>query len=341
MKPNPNAAPAITIRHVPCETLDSNAAVPYELAPDLIPPIYSDRMSLIAQCFGFLLVTLVLALGVHPPLSAGEAPVTATPGNTAQAAADYRLAPGDLVRFEVFNHPDLTVTTRVPESGGFAYPLIGDITSVVGRPVAAVVAEIKQRLEAEYLRQAQVTATIVEMTPRTVYVLGNVARQDAIPLPTYARTTAMQAIGQAGGFLADADLAGVVVIRDDPARPGVKTSLPVVAALRPDQLTQDIVLLPGDMISVPRLGVQRVYVTGKVKSSGAFTIPPNEQLTVSKAITLAGGFEQFARRDQVQLIRVGERMQVINVQGILSGEIILAEPVLSAGDTINVPDSRF
>ena len=307
-------------------------------------------MSLIARRFGissFIFAGLMLALlRLAGPLAFGEdatkppATTTSTAPGT-QAASDYRLTPGDLVRFEVFNQPDLTVSTRVPESGGFAFPLIGDIKDVVGQPVAAVIAEIKQRLEAEYLRQAQVTATIIEMAPRKIYVLGNVANQNAIPLPPYARTTAMQAIGQAGGFLADADLAGVVVIRDDPIRPGVKVSLPVVAAQHPEQLTNDIVLLPGDMINVPRLGVQRVYVTGKVKSSGAFTIPQNEQLTVSKAITLAGGFEQFARRDQVQLIRIGERMQVINVQGILNGEITLPEPVLSAGDTINVPDSRF
>jgi protein involved in polysaccharide export with SLBB domain len=266
---------------------------------------------------------------------------TPTPNNSSQAAADYRLTPGDLVRFEVFNQSDLTVTARISETGGCAFPLIGDINELVGRPVASVIAEIKQRLEKDYLRIAQVTATIVEMAPRKIYVLGNVARQDSIPLAPYAHTTAMQAIGQAGGFLADADLAGVVVIRDDPARPGIKQSLPVLAAAHPEQLTQDIVLMPNDMISVPRLGVQRVYVTGKVKNSGAFTIPANEKLTVSKVITLAGGFEQFARRDQVQLIRVGERVQIVNVQGILNGEITLPEPALSAGDTINVPDSRF
>lgn len=288
----------------------------------------------------FVVLSVLLSLAAAGVTSAGEAPA-APAAEASLAAADYRLTPGDLVRFDVFAHPDLTVAVRIPEHGGFTYPLIGEVTTVVGRPVGTVVAEIRQRLEAEYLRQAQVTATIVEMAPRTVYVLGNVARQDAVALPAYARTTAMQAIGQAGGFLPEADLAGVVVIRDDPERPGVKISLPVVAAQHPEQLTQDIVLRAGDMINVPRLGVQRVYVTGKVKNSGAFTIPANEQLTVSKAITLAGGFEQFARRDQVQLIRVGERIQVINVQGILSGEILLPEPVLSAGDTINVPDSRF
>lgn len=300
-------------------------------------------MSIIAQHFGFLrsivLLLLLSLTGAADAPSPGAGGAVTTP--SAQAAGDYRLTPGDLVRFEVFNQPDLTVTTRVPESGGFAFPLIGDLADVVGRPVAQVVTEIKTRLEADYLRHAQVTASIVEMAPRTIYVLGSVANQNAIPLPPYARTTAMQAIGQAGGFLPDADLNGVVVIRDDAQHPGVKISLPVLAAAQPDRLTNDIVLQPGDMINVPRLGVQRVYVTGKVRNSGAFTIPANEQLTVSKAITLAGGFEQFARRDQVQLIRVGERMQVINVQGILSGEITLPEPTLGAGDTINVPDSRF
>jgi len=281
-----------------------------------------------------------LAFGVDAATTPPTRSPTATPPS-AQAAADYQLTPGDLVRFEVFNQPDLTVNIRIPENGGFAFPLIGDLKDVVGRPIAAVTADIKQRLEAEYLRQAQVTASIVEMAPRNIYVVGSVANQNVIPLPPYARTTAMQAIGQAGGFQSDADLAAVVVIRDDPTRPGIKMSLPVVSAYRPEHLAKDLVLLPGDMISVPRLGVQRIYVTGKVRSSGAFTIPPNEHLTVSKAITLAGGFEQFARRDQVQLIRIGERVQVINVQGILNGEIILPEPLLNAGDTINVPDSRF
>jgi polysaccharide export outer membrane protein len=148
----------------------------------------------------------LLALLLSMPLWSGDAPTppptpTEPPANgAAQAAPDYRLTPGDLVRFEVFNQPDLTVTARIPDSGGFAFPLIGDLTEVVGRPVAAVVAEIKTRLEADYLRQAQVTATIVELAPRKIYVLGHVARQDAIPLPPYARTTAMQAIGQAGGW---------------------------------------------------------------------------------------------------------------------------------------------
>lgn len=318
--------------------------LPYGLAPGIGVPIPCAHMFFYPQRFFSLLVLVqVIALQsiASDRLVAGESATATTPTDSSLAAADYRLAPGDLVRFDVFNQPDLTVVVRIPETGSFGYPLIGDITTAAGRPVSAVVAEIKQRLEADYLRQAQVTATVVEMTPRTIYVLGNVARQDAIQLPAFAHITAMQAIGQAGGFLPEADLAGVVVIRDDPDRPGVKTTLPVVATLRPDRLTQDIVLQAGDMISVPQLGEQRVYVTGKVKNSGAFAIPPNEPLTVSKAITLAGGFEQFARRDKVQLIRVGERNQVIDVRGILSGKVPLPEPVLNAGDILNVPDSRF
>jgi polysaccharide export outer membrane protein len=277
------------------------------------------------------------------PLAAGDAPLPApTPVvQGPQAAADYRLNPGDLIRIEVFNQPDLGVATRIPENGGFTMPLIGEVDGLVGRTVASLTQEIRTRLEADYLRQAQVTVTVSEISPRKVYVLGSVARQDAVPLQPYGRTTAMQVIGQAGGFLADADLAAVAVIRDDPTRPGVKISLPVPAAARPDLLTQDLELQPGDMINVPRQGVQRVYVTGKVKTSGAFPLPTDEQLTVSKAIALAGGFDQFARRQEVQLIRVGEPVRTIDVQAILNGATTTAEPALRPGDTINVPDSRF
>ena len=41
------------------------------------------------------------------------------------AQADYRLAPGDAIRIQVFQNPDLTVEARVSENGGIRYPLIG------------------------------------------------------------------------------------------------------------------------------------------------------------------------------------------------------------------------
>ena len=45
-------------------------------------------------------------------------------------APDYLLGAGDDIRIQVFQNPELTVETRVPETGVIAYPLIGNLTLV-------------------------------------------------------------------------------------------------------------------------------------------------------------------------------------------------------------------
>jgi polysaccharide export outer membrane protein len=47
----------------------------------------------------------------------------------------------------------------------------------------------------------------------------------------------------------------------------------------------------------------RVYLTGQVRTQGPLDIPPDEILTVSKAILRAGGFGDFANQKSVKLVR--------------------------------------
>lgn len=252
-----------------------------------------------------------------------------------QPNRDYRLAPGDLVRIDVFDNPDLGTQLRVPASGAVNFPLIGDIGSLSRRPLSAVTGEIRTRLEERYLRQAVVTATVVEFGPRQVFVLGSVRQPSGIPLNPQETTTAMQAVAQAGGFLEDANRSGSRVLRDRPDGGG-KIALPLPANDTTDDLAQDIALEPGDVIIVPRL--DRVYVIGKITKPGALNLPSQEQLTISRAISLAGGFEKFANQDAVQLMRDG-RVTTVDVRAILAGKV--QDPALSPGDTIYVQESRF
>jgi protein involved in polysaccharide export with SLBB domain len=63
---------------------------------------------------------------------------------------------------------------------------------------------------------------------------------------------------------------------------------------------------------------------------------------VSKAVSLAGGFSQYAKQAEVQLMRAGKRLQVVvDVRAILNGDTKLQDPVLEPGDTVYVPESRF
>ena len=49
---------------------------------------------------------------------------------------DYPLGPGDILRIQVFQNPDLTTETRVSESGSITFPLVGAV-EVGGLSVAS------------------------------------------------------------------------------------------------------------------------------------------------------------------------------------------------------------
>jgi polysaccharide export outer membrane protein len=250
----------------------------------------------------------------------------------------YRLFPGDLVSIQVYDHADLSVTVRIPASGRITFPLIGEVEAVVGRPLDQFTAEISHRLEKDFVRQAIITATVLEFGPRRAYVMGSVGRPGFIELSPFAPLTALQAIGQSGGFQEDANRSSVQVIRADLRNPGRKRAIPVPIPSDGAELRADPQLQDGDIILVPRL--DRVYIIGQVRSPGAVNLPTGSQLTVSKAVSLAGGFDRFAKQKEVQLIRVNADVRVVDVRAILTGSKG-EDPALRPGDTIFVPESRF
>lgn len=297
-------------------------------------------------------VLMYLAIMLACPLALGEegAPAdtqpvvaaTPVPQNEAVNASrilTYTLYPGDLIEAKVFDNDDLECRLRIPTDGTFTFPLIGEVKGLVGRSISSLTKEITDRLEADYLQKAVVTITVLEYADRPVYIYGSVAKADAINLDPFATTTALQAISKVGGFLDDANRAASQVIRDDPAQPGRKISLPIASNDMIDAVTGDVNLMPGDIIIVPRL--DRVYIIGRVNHPGAVNLPTHEELTVSKAISLAGGFDRFSKQSEVQLMRLGHSVQTVDVQAILSGDHKKNDPKLEPGDTVYVPETRF
>ena len=65
------------------------------------------------------------------------------------------------------------------------------------------------------------------------------------------------------------------------------------------KLAANVAIHDGDTIFVPRAG--RFYVTGNVRSPGAYVLEPN--LTVLQAISLAGGLTDRGSDRRVRIIR--------------------------------------
>ncbi len=283
------------------------------------------------------LIAMVGCMLLTMSIAAAAESTETTPPSAQPDGRTYRFSPGDAVRIEVFGEPDLTTTARITPAGVISFPLI-DSVEVGGKSIEELAADIQRRLEDGYIRHAPVTVLVTEFGPRLVYVMGSVTNQNPVSLAPFTETTAMQAIGKAGGTLPNANLSAAVVIRDDPKNPGQKLRLPIPASNASDALAKDPILQPGDMIVVPQL--DRIFVTGRVRVPGALNLPGGEKLNVSKAISLAGGFDSYAKQTQVQLIRSGEPVRTIDIQALLNsgrGD----DPVLQPGDTVVVPESRF
>jgi polysaccharide biosynthesis/export protein len=258
--------------------------------------------------------------------------------NASEPAADALIA-GDQVRIEVYNHPDLTSVQRIPAEGPLYLPLLGPVENVRGISADVLASRLRVLYERDYLQKAPVTVSVAEFARRNVYVMGEVAKPGVVTLEPGSPLTASRAIAVAGGLGEDADREGIKVLRDGIDGLPTEMKVPFTASANAIELVGDPRLRADDLVLVPRR--DRAYLAGQIMKPGAMAIPADRTLTVSKAISLAGGFDRFAKQSEVQLLRRGEKPRTINVGAILDGGATEEDPLLLPGDTVFVPQRRF
>jgi polysaccharide export outer membrane protein len=99
---------------------------------------------------------------------------------------------------------------------------------------------------------------------------------------------------------------------------------------------------PQVVITIVNYAERRVYVSGYVGKPGPVNIPPEENLTLGKALSMAGGILARGRRSDVAVKRMRDGKLVTTVKDVRkidSGD----EPdfVLEDEDAIYVDDSKF
>jgi polysaccharide export outer membrane protein len=135
-----------------------------------------------------------------------------------------------------------------------------------------------------------------------------------------------------------------------PVRPDGKISFPLLddiqaAGLTPLELKAALVEKLKQFLSDPRVTVlveevnsYKVYVMGEVVTQGALVL--KNKTTLLQAISMAGGFTQYAKRNEITVLRRtvkrDERI-VVNYEKILSGKSPEQNLTLEPGDTVVVP----
>ena len=174
------------------------------------------------------------------------------PGAEQQAASprvDYVLQPLDLLRIVVFQEPDLERQVRISQEYTINLPLIGSI-DLREKSVRQAEELIRSRYDAEYLKNPQITITVLEYTQRTVQVLGAVNKPGAIEFTPEQQMDLVEAIARAGGHARIADLKNVRLTRMG-ADGKSQTSTINVDELMKGTSSEKRLLQKGDIIFVP------------------------------------------------------------------------------------------
>jgi polysaccharide export outer membrane protein len=162
----------------------------------------------------------------------------------------YKMGVGDMVHVSVWKNPELSVTAPIRPDGKIAVPLVGDVMAAGTEP-EALAADIKNKLES-YIKNPNVTVILTELEGHEflsrIRVTGSVANNISI---SYRQgMTVLDAVLEAGSVDLYADGNNTKLHRRTKA--GAESyDIRLNDIMKDGDMTTNVSLMPGDVISVP------------------------------------------------------------------------------------------
>ncbi len=206
----------------------------------------------------------------------------------------YKVGIGDVLSIGVWDHPELTIPAAVQRTAafdGFRIQDDGTITYaytpklyVEGKTIIqihdALVASLSKIIESP-----QVDVKVVGFNSQKVYVTGEVKKPGTLPV-TEIPLTLIDALNQAGGLTEKADWRDVAFVRD-----GKAESIKVNELYTKGDVSQNRLLMNGDVIHINRMDRQNVFVLGDVANAKSIEIN-RYGLSLAEAISEVGGINE-------------------------------------------------
>jgi len=273
-------------------------------------------------------VFLAAALGVTAIGAQAQASASATAA--AAAAPEYRLGAGDVVRVVVYQNPDLTLETRVSETGAISFPLLGSVR-IGGLGVSAAEKLIADGLKnGNFVKSPQVTIVLLQVKGNQASVLGQVNRPGRYPIETTdMRVTDL--LANAGGVATTG--AEVLVLSGTRGGKPFRMEIDLPSVFGPTAehgRPNDVVIQNGDVLWVDRAPL--VYIYGEVQRPGPLRL--ERGMTLMQALASGGGLTQ---RGTERGIRVHRKSADGKVQVTQPG----MDDSLKDGDVVYVKESLF
>jgi len=221
----------------------------------------------------------------------------------------YLLGPGDVLEIKVFGQHDLNSTAQVDSDGNLSSLPFLDPIPAKCRTELAVQKEIAIAY-ARLIKDPQVSVRVVARNSRQpASVSGAVRQSGKIPMEHGLRLNEL--IAASGGFTDKA--AGTIQIlhtqallcpgpgEQAEALPIAGTSVPLKVVKIADLAkgTENPFIRPGDLVLVTE--AEPVYITGSVVAPGGILL--RDQLTLSRALGMAGGPRKEAKQSEIKIYR--------------------------------------
>ena len=257
------------------------------------------------------------------------------------SAESVLLKEADIVSVTVFDEESLSGVFTIGPEGTLVLPLLGSLPAI-GRAADDLAGDIEARLEADYIRDAQVVVSLSkasELPPQLVTVIGQVAAPGRVPFEAEASMDLFTAVASAGGLVERSNRSNLELKRregDD-----LKTYRLSIDSDR------NFSLQDGDTVIVHAIEeieekVETITVIGEVKDPGAIQIDPEEPFDLITAIAVAGGFTTIARPTKVVVRRRdGKSVKTFEFNVLKMQKDQSAPFFLLPNDTVFVPESIF
>jgi polysaccharide export outer membrane protein len=221
-----------------------------------------------------------------------------------QGGSDITIGPGDLIRIGVFQNPDLSLETRVSESGAITYPLLGTV-HVGGLTLDAAEKRIANGLrEGGFVPQPQVNISQSQVLGNRVSVLGFVGKPGRIPLENFS-TRVTEILATAGGIAQGGD--DILILIGKRGGKPFRKEIDLPAIYLDGKSEDDVFVAGGDIIYVHRAPIYYIY--GEVQRPGSFRV--ERGMTIQQALVQAGGPNPRGTEDGIQLHRRDNEGRVV------------------------------
>ncbi len=260
-------------------------------------------------------------LPIATPVCAVE-PTRITPNRLPSWQTRYTLGAGDVLSFSIYDRPDLSrENVQIAPDGTISY-----LQALAIQAEGITLDELRSRIEkalSEYQNNVKLIITPTQIASKEFSIIGRVRRPGSYNLDR--PTSILEAISLAEGIETNTVRGSAFELADFErsfvARNGRKLDVDLAKLYYQGDFSQNAFLEPNDYIYVASALKNEVYVLGAVANPGRFKMPI--KLTIAQAISEAGGFDQYAYRIKVLLIRGSihePETQIVNIKSILSGQ---------------------